>query len=808
MRSLVGAVMGLTAGLAACSGGSPIGGDRLPVASIAVSLPSASLVAGQSQRATATAKDDKGNALSGRTITWRSSNSQIASVDASGMIAAAAPGSAVITASSEGVSGEATQGVTASPPAPVATVAVGPDGQSVQVGSTLQLSATTRDAGGNTLTGRNIAWSSNNTGVATVSSAGMVSGVAAGNATITASSEGKSGAASVIITAIPPAPVATVAVTPSNPSVQVGATTQLTATTKDANGAVLSGRVVSWSSSNTGLATVSGSGVVTGVAAGNVTITATSEGKNGTASVTVTAIPPVPVATVTVSPSAPSVQVGATTQLSATTKDANGAVLSGRAVSWSSSNTGLATVSGSGVVTGVAAGSVTITATSEGKSGTASVTVTAIPPVPVATVAVTPSNPSVQVGATTQLSATTKDANGAVLSGRVVSWSSSNTGLATVSGSGVVTGVAAGSVTITATSEGKSGTASVTITAIPPAPVATVAVSPTSATVNIGQTKQLTVTLKDASGNVLTGRTVNWSSSNTAAATVNASGLVNALAAGSATITATSEGKSGTSAITVPTATVPPPTPLFTDDWESGDLTKWDESNSTTQKVIRDATSAHGGNYFLRMTYGINGMDGAWLHKYFFNSGYSKMYVRYYIRFSDNFVGGTKLISLRGAPLGQPYQGVGRAGICPTGRDSFSANLVNDFATDDGFPTKMYTYWQDMWADGDGKCWGRYGATPSTLPYVSPMPPMAKGVWHKIEFTMKMNTGANIADGEQRFWIDGVKYGEWKNIRWGDPAYVNLQVLQINGSGNTTQIQWLDMDDLVLYEDYPSTSQP
>jgi hypothetical protein len=184
------------------------------------------------------------------------------------------------------------------------------------------------------------------------------------------------------------------------------------------------------------------------------------------------------------------------------------------------------------------------------------------------------------------------------------------------------------------------------------------------------------------------------------------------------------------------------------------------------------------------------------------------MYVRYYVRFSNNFAGGTKLISFRGGPIGQPYQSVGRAGICPNGRDGFSANLVTDYAADDGFPTKMYTYWQDMWADGDGKCWGRYGATPSTLPYVSPMPVLSRGVWHKIEFTMKMNSGANIADGEQRFWIDGVLYGEWKNIRWGDPAYVDLEALQINGSGNTTQLQSLDMDDLVLYSQYQSASQP
>ncbi len=117
-------------------------------------------------------------------------------------------------------------------------------------------------------------------------------------------------------------------------------------------------------------------------------------------------------------------------------------------------------MNGSGLVTGGAAGTATITATSEGKSGTATVTV---PSVPVASVTVTPSSASVVTGATLQLTATPKDASGNPLSGRVVIWGSSNTAVATVSGSGLVTGVAVGATTIAATSEGQSGTATITV---------------------------------------------------------------------------------------------------------------------------------------------------------------------------------------------------------------------------------------------------------------------------------------------------------------------------------------------------------
>jgi uncharacterized protein YjdB len=173
--------------------------------------------------------------------------------------------------------------------------------------------------------------------------------------------------------------------------------------------------------------------------------------------------------------------------------------------------------------------------------------------VPVATVTVAPNPASVAVGATVQLTATLKDANQNTLTGRTVTWTTSNASVATVnSGTGLVSGVAVGSATITATSEGKSGTSAVTVVAGTPAPVATVTVTPNPASVAVGATVQLTATLKDANGNTLTGRTVAWTTSNASFATVNSSsGLVTGVAAGSATITATSEGKSGTSAVTV-----------------------------------------------------------------------------------------------------------------------------------------------------------------------------------------------------------------------------------------------------------------
>src|SRR5947208_9962516 len=266
------------------------------------------------------------------------------------------------------------------------------------------------------------------------------------------------------------------------------------------------------------------------------------------------------VAAVKVIPAVVSLLVGAAVQLTATTTDSAGNLLSGRSISWSSSDAAVASVNSSGLVTSVAQGSATITATSEGQSAAVPVTVTSVP---VASLQISPASANVFVGQTLPLTATTKDAAGNTLTGRPVAWASSNPSVVTVSSSGQVAGVTQGSVAITATSESKTATATINVAIVP---VASVRVSPASASLPVGQTLQLTATPQDSAGNPLTARPVTWTSSNPSVATVSTSGRVTGSTAGSATITATSEGKSGTSAITVqapsPTGAVPDPTLL------------------------------------------------------------------------------------------------------------------------------------------------------------------------------------------------------------------------------------------------------
>ena len=251
-----------------------------------------------------------------------------------------------------------------------------------------------------------------------------------------------------------------------------------------------------------------------------------------------------PVGSVALTPASGTVFVGRTMTLVAAPKDAAGNTLSGRAVTWTSSADSIARVDANGVVTGVAAGSATITAAAEGKTAT---TTLAVQLVPVSSVLVTPATANLRTGDTLRLAADTRDSAGAALTGRQVRWTSSAPAVATVDSiTGLVRAAGGGAATITATSEGKSGTAALTIAAAT-IPVATVAVTSALDTLEAYDEVQLQAVTRDAANNVLTGRTVRWTSSNAAVATVDSiTGELTGIDRGTVTVTATSETKSGT----------------------------------------------------------------------------------------------------------------------------------------------------------------------------------------------------------------------------------------------------------------------
>ncbi|MBX9856392.1 MAG: Ig-like domain-containing protein [Gemmatimonadaceae bacterium] len=252
-------------------------------------------------------------------------------------------------------------------------------------------------------------------------------------------------------------------------------------------------------------------------------VTACSGGDGGTPP------PPPPTPTVnsvTVTPSAATIRVGETQSLNAVVDVSNGA---GTGISWSSEQPSVASVSASGVVTGLSTGTAVIRATSTvnaQRSGSATITVQAA-----RTLTVSPATANIGVGQTAALTVSIQLDPGLPTT---VIWRSAATNIATVNANGVVTGVALGSTQITAISTADTLLrASTTVNVVPS--VRSVSVTPTTATLNINDTRAFTATVTADAG---VSQAVTWRSGNLAVATVNASGVVTAVGVGSTTITA------------------------------------------------------------------------------------------------------------------------------------------------------------------------------------------------------------------------------------------------------------------------------
>jgi uncharacterized protein YjdB len=342
-----------------------------------------------------------------------------------------------------------------------------------------------------------------------------------------------------------PAKVATIFGLPGTDSVRLGKTASWTVETRDASGNRLTGRKISWSSSNPNIATVDASGVVTGVAFGSTSITARSGDATAQTTVTVQQA----VASVVLFPSNSSVARGSSQNLTVAVTDAAGRALTGRTVAFSSSRPDIATVNGNGTVLAVAEGRATITALAvlDQVSGSATVDVV---PVSVSSISITPAGgQTVFEGATLQLSAVLRDGTGNILTGRPVSWTTSNQSIATVSSAGLVTGAALGTTQITAESEGKTASTQVSVL---PRPISTIALTPNPAAVAMNASIQLSVDIRDANGNQLSlaGRSIVWDSSNKPVATVDG-GVVRGVTQGTATISVTVDTKSASAVVTV-----------------------------------------------------------------------------------------------------------------------------------------------------------------------------------------------------------------------------------------------------------------
>jgi uncharacterized protein YjdB len=319
---------------------------------------------------------------------------------------------------------------------------------------------------------------------------------------------------------------------------------QLTVTARDGSGNIVTGRPTVWTSGNPAVATIDANGLATAVGTGSALMSVMVEGVRGTANLTVVEIP---IASITLSPSTASVAAGASITLAATPVDAKGNALTGRTLTWSSSNSSVATVSQTGIVSGVTAGSATITVSGASAGQSPPVTQTATLTVTLANtqgpqrIVLSPLSGTLHVGAlyARRVSAQVFDASGALMPNEIVTWTTSDPRLVVVPGSQTsnatigAAGTPAGGLLLIASAGSVSpvsDTISITSDLVP---IDRVIATPLIITISNTATQQLTATALDsasnvigtANGNPLGGRAPVWKSLDTRLVTVDTNGL-------------------------------------------------------------------------------------------------------------------------------------------------------------------------------------------------------------------------------------------------------------------------------------------
>ncbi len=539
--------------LTACGGGSvPSSNDShasVVLQSIQVSAGTMPLIAGLTGQLTAMGSYSDGSTKDlTKSATWSSSNPAVATIAGNGLAKAMAPGSCVVTAAQASLTGTTT--LTIVPPVLV-SIAVTSASASVASGLTDQFTATgTYSDGSSQDLSSSATWSVSNPAVASIAPSGVATALSTGSAVITAAQGSIKGTAHLTVT---PPSLVSIAVSAAGPSVAVGLTDQFTATGTYSDGSSQTlGSSVTWSTSNSAVASISGIGLATGTSHGSVVITATSGTVSGTANLSVTSL-----VSIAITLPLPAVESGTTEQLRATGTFSDGSTqdITGT-VTWASSDTTKATISNSiptnGMVQALKAGSSIITASSGGVSASSTLTVNSGT---LTSIVVTPATPTIPLKVVQQFTATGSFSDGKTQDvTNTVAWSSSQNAVASTTVSGAVTALSVGTATITATSGAVSGNVLLTVNA---SNLASITIQQGNVTMAQG-----TSTKFNAIGLFTDGSTqdvsfqATWTSSNPGFGTIQSGGRARAVSPGLTTITATLASQSVSVNLNVTSATI------------------------------------------------------------------------------------------------------------------------------------------------------------------------------------------------------------------------------------------------------------
>ncbi len=498
--------------------------------SITIDKPAVSLKATETAALVATVLPET---TTDKAVTWKSDNEAVATVDANGVVTAIAVGEANITATTtDGTNLSASCKVTVIPTL-AETITLNQTAVSLKATETAELSVNILPA---TTTNKAVTWKSQNEAVATVDANGVVTAIAVGETTITVTTADGSNLSATCKVTVVPTPAASITLNTTAVTLKATETATLTTTILPAT---TTNKAVTWKSDNEAIATVDANGVVTAIAVGEANITATTtDGTNLSATCKVT-VEQTFASSISLDKTSISLKATESETLKATILPAT---TTNQAVTWKSDNEAIATVDANGVVTAHEVGVATITATTtDGTNLSASCTVNVIH-TQASSITLNMTEVNLKALETAELSV---EIPPVTTTNKVVTWKSDNEAIATVDANGVVTAIAVGETTITATTTDDSNLSAYCKVTVIPTLANSITLDKTEVSSKANETVTLTPTILPAT---TTNTVVVWTTTDEKVAIVDAEGVVTAIGVGEATITATTTDGSNLSA--------------------------------------------------------------------------------------------------------------------------------------------------------------------------------------------------------------------------------------------------------------------
>jgi Putative Ig domain/Polysaccharide lyase 14 len=250
---------------------------------------------------------------------------------------------------------------------------------------------------------------------------------------------------------------------------------------------------------------------------------------------------------------------------------------------------------------------------------------------------------------------------------------------------------------------------------------------------------------------------------------------------------------------------------VFQDDFEGGNLSKWDEAPAR-YAIESNTSNVHGGRYSVRGT--INsGYNNGQLNKWYM-PGFDEVYVKFEVMFSPGFAdGGMHMAGIMGNNVNNKWSASGQAGIRPNGTDYFYVGADPEYPSMNGgvttlYPMMFYSYWPQMScpsnydAVSNQNCWGNYGVqnTPKVV--------NTAGVWHEVVVHVKLNT-VGQSDGMQEMWVDGQKNISQTGMLFRTTTDVRLNQFSWQlYTPQSPQLEYVWLDDVTVWTPGATTVQP